>query len=440
MTSLQTLPAATLLRWVHDAHERTLALLSDLEDPQLEVPRLECVNPFRWELGHVAFFYDIFALRELGAEAFQLPGAGNLYNSFTVDHDDRWSLPLPSREETLGYSERVLDQITRRLEGCKLDARQAYLYMLSVLHEDMHGEAFTYMRQTLGYAQPRLQAADERLNAGRSDAGPWPGDVTVPGGRFELGAKPDAPFVFDNEKWAHPLDVTAFSISRAPVTQREFAQFVEDRGYLRRELWSHQGWLWRVKAGVQQPRYWVRAASDGWLRQHFDRLVALEPHAPVVHVSWYEAEAYCSWSGRRLPSEAEWELAASGEPTLDGQGITACKRRYPWGGETSSPAQANLDSRLLGCADVAAFPDGDSAFGCRQMLGNVWEWTASGFYPFPGYVVDTPYREYSAPWFGYRKVLKGGSWASRSRLANNTYRNFFQPYRRDIFAGFRTCA
>jgi len=188
-----------------------------------------------------------------------------------------------------------------------------------------------------------------------------------------------------------------------------------------------------------QPNYWKRDRI-GWFRWHFNQLVPLEKDAPVVHVNWYEAEAYCRWAKRRLPTEAEWEMAASSELTANGKGIKKRKRRYPWGDEPPSPDRANLDSRHLGCVSVGAFPAGDSAFGCRQMIGNVWEWTESAFYPYPGYVVDWPYKEYSAPWFGTRKVLKGGAWTTRSRLVGNTYRNFFEPYRRDILAGFRTCA
>ncbi|MCC7485636.1 MAG: ergothioneine biosynthesis protein EgtB [Burkholderiales bacterium] len=424
---------------MHDARERTLELVSDLTDDQLAPPLMEVVNPFRWELGHVAFFYDVFLLPVLGAREFLLKGAENLYDSFKVDHDDRWGLPLPSREETLAYMKRVQERAASRLQSGDPDGKESYLYLLSILHEDMHGEAFTYMRQALEYPEPQSAIARDRAGLKHIGGGPLAGDVDIPGGTYRLGAEPGAPFVFDNEKWAHPVEVRPFRMARAPVTNAEFAEFVEDRGYLRRDLWSHQGWVWRGRAGAQHPSYWVRAGT-GWLRRHFDRLVPAEPHAPAIHVNWYEAEAYCNWAGRRLPTEAEWELAASAEPAPDGGGITARKRRYPWGDEPPSPERANLDSRFPGCVDVGAFESGDSVFGCRQMLGNVWEWTASAFYPFPGYVVDTPYREYSAPWFGYRKVLKGGAWATRSRLANNTFRNFFLPHRRDIFAGFRTCA
>jgi iron(II)-dependent oxidoreductase len=433
------LSSAALAGLVQDTRARTLALVADLEEAQFEVPLLALVNPFRWELGHVTFFYEAFVLQMLGQTTPLLAGAEDLYDSFKIDHEDRWSLPLPSREQTLAYMQRVLDAVVERLQGHAPSAPETYLYLLSVLHEDMHGEALTYMRQTLSYPAPQLDSPSAAALPAALGRGPWPGDVDVSGGTFALGATPDQPFVFDNEKWAHAGDVAPFQMARAPVTNAEFAAFVEDGGYRRRDWWSSQGWVWRTKAKAQHPFYWQRD-GQAWLQQHFDSLVPLAPHAPVVHVTWYEAEAYCQWAGRRLPTEAEWEMAASAEPTPDGRGITGRKRRYPWGDEPPTSAHANLDTRVLGCVDVAAFPAGDSAFGCRQMAGNIWEWTASAFYPFPGYLVDEPYREYSAPWFGYRKVLKGGAWATRAHLAYNTYRNFFPPARHDVYAGFRTCA
>lgn len=433
------LPAAELAGLVTNAHERTLQCVADLEDSQWTVPLLEIVNPLLWELGHIAFFYDVFLLRLLEGSRPVMAGSDDLYNSFQVRHDDRWSLPLPSRAETLDYMRRVMESVVERLDSRQPGAVETYLYLLAVYHEDMHGEAFTYMRQTLGYAEPAFAAAGAGATPGASGGGALPGDVDVPAAVFQLGASPDAPFVFDNEKWMHSVELPAFRIARAPVTNVEFAAFVDDGGYLRPELWSNEGWGWRTRTGAQSPIHW-RRGERGWLRRHFDKMVPLEEHAPVVHVNWYEAQAYCSWAGRRLPTEAEWEMAASAVPADGATGTTGYKSRYPWGDDAPTPDRANLDSRLMGCVEVGAFAAGDSAFGCRQMIGNVWEWTASAFYPFPGYVVDFPYREYSAPWFGDRQVLKGGAWATRSRLACNAYRNFFPPYRNDLFAGFRTCA
>ena len=431
--------ASQLAQMVTDAHKRTIELVHDLADTQLTVPHTDVVNPFLWELGHTAFFYDVFLLRLLGSSKFLLESAEHLYDSFKVDHCDRWGLPLPGREATVAYKDRVLKAVLGRLDSHQPDTEETYLYLLSVLHEDMHGEAFTYMRQTLEYPVPKHSIAEGGPSACDIGGGPLPGDVEVPGEVFQLGATPDLPFVFDNEKWAHSVEIARFKIAKAPVTNSEFAEFIDDLGYLRRELWSPQGWVWRTKTGAQHPLYWYRG-QNGRLRRDFDRLVPLEAHAPVIHVNWYEAEAYCRWANRRLPTEAEWEMAAAAEPTPDGKSITERKRRYPWGDEPPTPQHANLDSRLSGCVDVGAFAAGDSAFGCRQMIGNIWEWTASPFFPFPGFIVDVPYREYSTPWFGYRKVLRGGAWATRSRLIRNTFRNFFLPDRRDVFAGFRTCA
>jgi iron(II)-dependent oxidoreductase len=226
------------------------------------------------------------------------------------------------------------------------------------------------------------------------------------------------------------VSVQSFKILRTATTNGDFAKFVEDGGYKRRELWSDEGWTWRETVNADHPVYW--SFKDGaWWRRNFDQLVPLEVRHPVLHVNWHEADAYCRWAGRRLPTEAEWEMAASGGSDR--------KRRFPWGDEQPTAAHANLDSSNLGTVDVSDLPAGDSVFGCRQMIGNVWEWTASDFTPYPGFVAG-PYKEYSEPWFGNHKVLRGGCWVTRSRLISNTYRNFYMPHRRDVWAGFRTCA
>ncbi|MGM0559114.1 MAG: SUMF1/EgtB/PvdO family nonheme iron enzyme, partial [Myxococcota bacterium] len=259
----------------------------------------------------------------------------------------------------------------------------------------------------------------------------------IPGGTFVLGAHKDEAFAFDNEKWAHEVELEPFSIARAPVTNAEFAEFVDDGGYAERDLWSDAGWAWRESEEATQPVYW-RRGSNGWEVRSFQRWTALPPNRPVSHVNWHEAQAYCRWAGRRLPTEAEWEAAASVDDTTEGQ-LSRRKRRFPWGDQPPGTDKTNLDGRALGTVDVAAFSKGDSALGCRQMIGNVWEWTSSVFEPFDGFEPDF-YQEYSEPWFGDRRVLRGGSWATRSRLIWNTFRNFFPPDRRDVIAGFRTCA
>jgi gamma-glutamyl hercynylcysteine S-oxide synthase len=432
----QPMSVVRLSEYLADARTRTLDLVRDLDAGQLMGPRIDIVNPLLWEVGHVGWFHEYFALRRLEGGAPLLPNADDLYNSSTVPHNTRWELPLPSLEGTLDYMARVQDAMLQRLGRGLVSAEETELYLLTIFHEDMHDEAFTYSRQTLGYPAP-VFSTTHNGNADVGDAGPLPGDVAVAGGVLQLGSPPEAPFVFDNEKWAHPVEVAPYHIARAPVTNAEFLAFVTEDGYQRREFWSDEGWRWREAAGAEHPLYWARL-HDGWTVRWFDQVQVLPQHHPVIHTNWYEADAWCRWAGRRLPTEAEWEAAAATEPGSNGE-LAADKRRYPWGDDAPLPRHANLNGHAMGVVDVAAFAAGDSAWGCRQMLGNVWEWTATTFDPFPGFSPDA-YEDYSEPWFGTRKVLRGGAWASRSRMVTNMYRNFFTPDRRDVMAGFRTCA
>jgi iron(II)-dependent oxidoreductase len=443
--NLLSISRTTLGEAVIDARQRSLDLLRDLDDDQLFGPHLPIVNPLLWEMGHLAWFGEKWVLRRAGKRPPLRSDADALYDSAAVAHDTRWDLPLLTRAATLEYMnqvhERILDVVQRGPT-----AEEAYFILLSVFHEDMHGEAFLYTRQTLGYSRPRLNGMKHEGRGMKGEnraleslstlveAGPLTGDVQIPGGTLQLGAETDEPFVFDNEKWAHPVSLRPFAMARAPVTQAEFAAFVADDGYRRADLWSATGWRWRQAGDVLHPMHW-RCEGNGWLRRDFDYWLPLEPYRPVIHVNWYEAEAYCRWASRRLPTEAEWEAAAA----ASGNDLSAGKRRFPWGDEPPNEQRAQLDGCSLGCCDVADHPAGASFFGCRQMIGNVWEWTASDFLPYLGFVAD-PYHEYSQPWFGTHKVLRGGAWMTRSRLLRNTWRNFYPPDRRDVWAGFRTCA
>ena len=449
--------ALELAKWVREAGERTLHLLSDLTDEQLLGPYIKTVNPMLWEIGHVAWFQEKWVLRHACGQSAVRPDADRLYDSTGVAHTARWGLPLPTRRETLAYKKEVAARVLERLDREDLDEDLAYFVRLSVFHEDMHTEAFTYTRQTLVYPAPRPmnRAEDEavewaipfstRSTIREARSSRTLGDAEVPGGTFLLGAERGEPFTFDNEKWAHPVEVEPFAIAKVPVTQREFAAFVDEGGYARRRFWSDGGWRWREAVRAVCPVYWQCTSTDGWERRCFDTWIPLEPDQPVVHVNWYEADAYCRWAGRRLPSELEWEVAAAAEPCRGAVELLSGKRRFPWGDQPPDSRRAHLDwgwgQEGARCSPIAvnALPEGDSAFGCRQMIGNVWEWTSSAFQPYPGFAPD-PYKEYSQPWFGTHKVLRGGCWATRARLLRNTWRNFYQPDRRDVWAGFRTCA
>jgi iron(II)-dependent oxidoreductase len=401
----------SLSQQLRDARQRTRLLTGDLEGPQLFGPKLAIVNPVLWELGHVAWFQERWCLRLRSDESLSesaLDGADALYDSATVAHDTRWDLPLPQLSATLEFQDRVLQGVLARLEREPDNDWFLYFVQLALFHEDMHAEAFHYTRQTLAYADPLARAK----SPGATGKGALDGDVELAGGEFPLGAPRNSGFHFDNEKWAHPVKLEPFRIARAPVTNSQFLEFVRDGGYRRRDLWSPQGWSWKDRA--RGPRYWVERDGE-WLERRFDQGVRLEGDLPVMHVNWHEANAYCRYARRRLPSEAEWEMAAS----------------------LSRGAPANLDGS--GRVRVGEFAQGDSFAACQQMLGNVWEWTSSTFAPYPGFACD-PYREYSEPWFGTHKVLRGGSFATPARLVSNTWRNFYTPDRGDVFAGFRTCA
>ena len=394
-----------------DARARTLDTVRDLTDEQLIGPHLEITNPLLWEIGHVAWFYEQWCLRTLRGQAPSRADADALWDSMAVAHDTRWSLPIPDRTGTLNYMDEILRRCVDALATPEPSPEEAYTYTYCVLHEDMHTEAFTWTRQTLGYPSPPMQV--ERFDPGT--VGALPGDVVVPTGVYSLGQRRESgEWTFDNEKWVHEVRLREFAIARAQTTNEEFLAFVEDGGYERPELWSEEGRAFLETIPSPCPKYWKREGPL-WLRRHFDEWEPLPPHQAVIHVSWFEAEAYCRWARRRLPTEAEWEVAAKGA------------------------SGGNLGWKAMGVVDVAAYPEGESDYGCRQMLGNVWEWTADRFRPYPGFEPDM-YWQYSVPWFESHRTARGGCWATQPRLARVKYRNYATPDRRDLLYGFRTCA
>jgi gamma-glutamyl hercynylcysteine S-oxide synthase len=386
--------AAALAAALVDAREYTRRTYAHLATAQQQFPRIPIVNPPRWEIGHIGWFQEFWCRRyrkddpEGARTPSRLADADAWWNSSRVPHATRWSLPLPDWAGIHAYLDATLADTLDALATTRDGDR--YFHELALYHEDMHGEALLMTLQTLGLPPP---PSYPRADAAPADvAGDGEGDVTVAGGPFALGTHPGAHarrFVFDNEKWAHTVMLAPFAIARRCVTNAEFAAFVAADGYARRELWTEGGWQWRERSGHAHPANW-RHADGRWQQRRFDAWRALEPLAPVLHVSAHEAEAYCAWAGRRLPTEAEWECAALSAP------------EFAW--------------------------------------GEVWEWTASRFAPFAGFVAH-PYRDYSRFGFDeYRYVLRGASRATAPRMAHPRYRNFFTVERNDIHAGFRSCA
>lgn len=392
-TSFRDAGPNALARALLNARDYTLSLFDCFEAAGLalpaRVPRLATINPPLWELGHIAWFAEWYILREAESShpasakrASLLTKGDDWFDSNTIAHGARWSLDLPSPGALKTYCHEVLDRVQDKLLHVENQPASLYPFRLALAHEDMHGEAWAYTLHALGVAPPRLAgwtALAARLQR----------EIRFAGGTVALGSTPDAGFVFDNEKWAHPCYVPSFGMDATLVSNAQYAEFIADGGYDQPQYWTQSGRAWLMQQQHSAPAGWQRAGKQ-WIARRFDRQEALAPDEPVRHVSLFEAQAYCAWAGRRLPTEAEWEYAAlSGHPALH------------W--------------------------------------GDLWEWTGSPFEPYPGFSADA-YREYSAPWFCTHQAVRGASFATRQRMRSAKYRNFYLPERHDMFIGFRTCA
>ena len=390
-----------------DARNHTLHLFSQyqkaLEAVNFSVPCLPTVNPPLWELGHVGWFQEWWIgrnmQRALGRNsppharlASIEPNADSWWDSSHVPHAERWALALPQMGSTRAYLLDTLESTLELLEKAGDTDDALYFYRLCLFHEDMHGEALIYTAQTLGLdLAPALQEAfTPPAFAAREP-------VLIPATVWQLGSAPDAGFAFDNEKTQHSVKVPEFEIDAQPVSWAQFVEFVDDGAYDRPELWHPDGWRWlegmAAGEGRRGPRYveQIGVASGAVMQTRFGQPRRMSGNQSAMHLTWWEADAWCRWAGRRLPAEVEWEVAAH----------TAARRGFRW--------------------------------------GDVWEWMGTTFQPYPGFTPD-PYEDYSQPWFGTHKVLRGASFATRARMKSPKYRNFYLPERDDVFCGFRSCS
>ncbi|OEJ93374.1 ergothioneine biosynthesis protein EgtB [Streptomyces thermolilacinus] len=427
----------TLRRRAYDAlaaaRARTALLTDCVDDGELTAQHSPLMSPLVWDLAHISNQEEQWLLRAVGGRPALRPEMDPLYDAFEHPRATRPSLPLLPPREARAYAAEVRDRVLDVLGGSRFEGDPlvdaAFAFGMVAQHEQQHDETMLITHQLR--RGPAALAAPEPPRPG-ADAAGIPAEVRIPGGPFTMGVShDDEPWALDNERPGHVRFVPEFFLDTVPVTCGAYRHFIDDGGYRDPRWWAPEGWEQIRRHGIGAPLFWRREGGQ-WLRRRFGVVEPVPDDEPVLHVSWYEADAYARWAGRRLPTEAEWEKAARHDPA------SGRSRRYPWGDAEPSPDHANLGQRHLRPAPAGAYAAGASPLGVRQLIGDVWEWTASDFLPYPGFVAF-PYREYSQVFFGpEHKVLRGGSFAVAPVACRGTFRNWDLPVRRQIFAGFRT--
>jgi len=398
-----------------EARARTLAIVASVSDEDLERVHSTLMSPLVWDLGHIAAFEDLWLVNRFGGRPLLREDLADVYDAFETPRANRGDLPFLRPAEARQYLVRVRERTLEVIDE------------LVIRHEHQHDET---MLQTLQLAK---LSGYELAGRRQSPAAPTLAHtgfelIEVPAGDCTIGVSGNR-FAYDNERPRHRTDVRGYLIGRTPVTNASYLTFVEGGGYERREWWSDEGWAWKEDYDISRPGCWTADLAAQW---RLGSLEPIAPHEPVVHISWFEADAFARAHGARLPTEIEWEKAATWDQEL------GAARSFPWGEEPMlAGVHANVDQLGCGPAPAGAFAAGASPYGCLGMIGDVWEWTASDFSGYPGFAAY-PYKEYSEVFFGDRyKVLRGGSWATRTRVATPSFRNWDFPERRQIFAGFR---
>lgn len=421
-TDIRARAAAELER----TRARSMILTDSVDDDDLVKQHSKLMSPLVWDLAHVGNQEELWLVRDVGGREPVREDIDHLYDAFKHPRSDRPTLPLLGPAEARAYVAAVRDKVLDLLDGVRLEGRplveQGFAFGMIVQHEQQHDETMLATHQ-LRQGEPVLSCPPPPPRQGAVE-----GEAFIAAGPFEMGTSLE-PWALDNERPAHVVEVPAYFIDRAPVTNARYQEFIAAGGYADRRWWSEAGWAHVQRAGLKGPMHWQ---GDGTYVR-FGRREQIIADEPVVHVSCYEAEAFAAWAGKRLPTEAEWEKAARHDPA------TGRSRRYPWGDDDPLPEHANLGQRHLSPAPVGAYPKGATPAGVHQLIGDVWEWTGSHFAGYPGFAAF-PYKEYSEVFFGAEyRVLRGGSFGTDASACRGTFRNWDYPIRRQIFSGFR-CA
>jgi iron(II)-dependent oxidoreductase len=428
-------PRAQIAGLMAEARERTLLLVEGLSDDDLIRQHDPLMSPILWDLGHIAHFEELWLTQNLDGpiEFSEMPG---IYNPFEHPRATRAALPLPAigamRLRLAEIREKVLTRLSRTdFDNGNPLLAGAYVYHMVLQHEYQHNETILQTLQ-LKTGEPYHPVQRRMVPQITGDHSSLEGMVEIPRGDYTIGTD-DRTSAYDNERPRNVVKAEAFRIDRGPVTNGDYLEFMSDGGYRDERYWTPAGWKWLEETRHMAPKHWTRE-GEAWVTRSMDRVSLIDTRRPVCHVSWHEALAFAQWSGKRLPTETEWEIAASSSGAGRG-GLT-----FPWGTEDATPQHANVDQLSFETAPVGAYPRNVSPFGCYGMIGDVWEWTSSDFEGHAGFE-SFPYREYSEAFFGPEyKVLRGGSWATRPGAIRNTFRNWDYPIRRQIFSGFRCAA
>ena len=429
------------------ARARTLSLVDDLDEADQQAQHSRLMSPLVWDLAHIGNYEELWLLRELDGRPATDPALDDLYNAFEHPRWERPSLPILGPAEARAYDAAVREDVLALLDRTDLPSsgadddddrdarlrRQGFVYGMVLQHEHQHDETMLATRQLMGERAPSVPGATPTGAGEPAPASAVDDEVVLDLGRVVIGTDDD-PWAYDNERAAHEVELAPFAIDRTPVTNRRWLAFLDDGGYDDERLWTPEGWAWRQEEGLHAPLFWRDEGDGAWSVLRFGRRldVAGLLDEPVQHVCAHEADAFARWAGRRLPTEAEWEAAATWDP---GSGT---KRRHPWGDGTPTAEHANLGQAHDGPRPVGSLPLGASPSGVLGLIGDVWEWTSSPFVPYPGFEAF-PYREYSEVfWGGDHRVLRGGSWAADHLAVRGTFRNWDHPIRRQIFCGVRT--
>ncbi len=421
--------------------EQTIEIVRPLEIEDYVVQTEAFMSPPRWHLGHLSWFYDQLLRKHFRGYQPYKENYDYYFNSYYLTFGElfnkskRGTISRPTVKETLGYWYWVNDEVKKYLCSHEIITEDIYdLFILGFNHEYQHQELLIYDLQHL--LADKYNPAEIRSSQGRSDK--YKKElIKIPGGLFEMGFdtnKHQNVFAYDIEMPVHKIFLNDFFMDKYPVTNGDYLEFMKDSGYGNFKFWLSEGWETVNREKWKAPLYWQTNDNGDWIRIDFrgEKKISEIADEPVTNVSYFEADAFAKWAGKRLPTEAEWEKAASFDED------SGKNRLFPWGDDLPDDFKANLlESKLWGTAKINSYPEGKSYFGCHQLIGDMWEWTSSEFMPYPGF--RTGFAEYNDKWFNNQKVLRGGSFGTSKYSTRNTYRNFFKIHERWLISGFR-CA